>query len=228
MSPHTTSCGLCVDLRKTDLTDSQKELVRQMLREEADAFASNDEDVGCTPELQIKIKLTDNVPVQQNYISIPGPLNKEVKEYLSDLIHRGWIEKFKSNYSSLMVCVRKKDGELLLCIDYHLLYQKTTQDHQPFRKIQDVLDSLGGNRWFSVMDQGKAYHQGFKAEESKPLTAFVTPWGLYQWNRIPFGLTNLRQLFRGSWMTAYQISETSPVCLILTICSPTVQVLTAT
>ena len=41
-----------------------------------------------------------------------------------------------------------------------------------------------------MLDQGKAYHQGFIAEERQHLTAFITPWGLYQWNRIPFGLKN--------------------------------------
>ena len=44
--------------------------------------------------------------------------------------------------------------------------------------------------WFSVLDQGKAYHQGEISEDSKKYTAFTTPWGLYEWNRIPFGLTN--------------------------------------
>lgn len=52
-----------------------------------------------------------------------------------------------------------------------------------------MLDSLTGSSWFSVLDQGKAYHQGFLDEGSQPLTAFITPWGLYQWVRIPFGLS---------------------------------------
>ena len=85
-----------------------------------------------------------------------------------------------------MVCVRKKDGSLRLCIDYRELNKKTYPERQPIPRIQDILNGLGGNQWFTVLDQGKAYHQGFVAEASRPLTAFVTPWGLYQWNRIPF------------------------------------------
>ena len=174
-----------VDL--SQLEEKEQRIVREMLRQEAGAFARNDDDVGCVEKLELDIRLKDDQPVQKNYISIPKPLYGEVKEYLEDLINRNWICKSHSAYSSPVVCVRKKDGSLRLCINYRELNKKTYPERQPIPRIQDILNGLGGNQWFTVLDQGKAYHQGFVAEASRPLTAFVTPWGLYQWNRIPFG-----------------------------------------
>ena len=89
-----------------NLTQSQKEVVLQMLREESASFAKDETDIGSIPELEMKIRLTDNIPVQRTYQSIPRPLYQEVKVYLHDLMEREWIIKSYSPYAYPVVCAR--------------------------------------------------------------------------------------------------------------------------
>lgn len=100
------------------LDESQKQTVREMLREESSSFSRSDSDIGSIERLQLKISLKDPKPVVRTYMSVPKPLYEEMKDYLKDLIAQGWIEKSHSSYASPIVCVRKKCGSLRLCIDY--------------------------------------------------------------------------------------------------------------
>ena len=70
------------------------------------------------------------------------------------------------------------------------LNKRTEPDRHPLPRVQTTIENLGGNKWFSLLDQGKAYHQGFVNLRCQHMTAFVTPWGLYEWVRILFGLRN--------------------------------------
>ncbi len=146
--------------------------------------------LGSAEGSRLKLNLTDREQVAKHYIAVPRPLYTELKQYVEDLLNRGFITKSRSPYSSCCVIVRKKDGSMRLCIDYRELNNKTYADSHPIPRIQDTLDSLSVQKWYSTIDQDKAYHQGYMDQESRPLTAFVTPWGLYEWIPIPMGLKN--------------------------------------
>ena len=113
------------------LEENQRQVVREMLREESDFFSRSDNDIGCIEKLQLKISLKDTEPVVRTYMSVPKPLYEEMKDHLTDLIAQGWVEKSHSSYASPIVCVRKKCGSLRLCIDYRELNRKTHPDRQP-------------------------------------------------------------------------------------------------
>ena len=172
------------------LSSEQKEIIVNMLKEERGAFCNSEGDVGSAEELQMKINLSDDSPGEKNYVGVPKPLYPELKAYVDDLLNRGFITKSRSPYSSACVVVRKKDGSMRLCIDYRELNSTTISDRHAIPRIQDTLDSLAGQKWFTTLDQGKAYHQGFVDPTSHQLTAFVTPWDLYKWVRIPMGVKN--------------------------------------
>ena len=66
----------------------------------------------------------------------------------------------------------------------------------PLPRIQDILDNLGGQKYFMKLDMSKAYHQGFMDETLRHCTAFTSPWGLYEWLCIPFGFSNTPPAFQ--------------------------------
>ena len=79
---------------------------------------------------------------------------------MEDLLNQNFITESKSPYSSPVVYVHQKDEPLRLCINYRELNRQTIADRHPIPRVQENLDCMGGNIWFTVLDQRKAYHHG--------------------------------------------------------------------
>ena len=98
-----------------------------------------------------------------------------------------------------MVCVRKKDEGMRLCVDYRELNKKTVPERHPcIPRIKEALGRLGGNPWLSVFDQGKAYHQGFIGKQSQPLQALNAPANFQRF--MENGLRELRDEMCIPWL----------------------------
>jgi Reverse transcriptase (RNA-dependent DNA polymerase) len=92
--------------------------------------------------------------------------------------------------------VPKKDGSWRPCGDYRRLNMATVHDRYPLPNIQDLTSRLHGCTVFSKIDMVKGYHQVPVAAEDVPKTAIVTPFGLFEYVFMPFGLKNAAQTFQ--------------------------------
>ncbi|GFN92154.1 Gag-Pol polyprotein [Plakobranchus ocellatus] len=108
----------------------------------------------------------------------------------------GIIRRFKSAWSSPLHMVPKADGNWHPCGDYRRLNASTDDDRYPLPHIQDFNNHLAGCKVFSKIDLIKGYHQIPMAPSSIPKTAVVTPIGLWEFLRMPFGLKNAAQSFQ--------------------------------
>ena len=179
-----------------DLSGKDAEAAARLIQKHSKAFSASPLDLGCCDLIPHEIKLTDNKPVNLPYRRVVPNQMVEIKSLLQDLLNRKIIRRSVSPYASPIVVVRKKNGQLRLCIDYRCLNAKTQKDAFPLPRIDETLESLGGANLFSSLDLTHGYFQVAMHPESVAKTAFRVPWGLYEFLRLPQGLTNSPSTFQ--------------------------------
>ena len=164
--------------------------VANLLIEFSSTFSTGDTDLGHFSGIEHHIKMKSDKPIRQKLRPTPFHFQEEEEKYLNDMLEAGVIQESNSQYASPVCLVRKKDGGVRYCIDYRLCNAQTIKDAYPLPLIGECLDTLSGNVWFSQLDMAQGYFQISVAEEDRHRTAFICKQGLYEFVRMPFGMSN--------------------------------------
>lgn len=181
---------------KLDLPSSQKEEFIEFLANHHRVFSLEDGEVGETSLVQCEVDTGDAIPKKQRPYRTPFAVRGEVAQLLKKMEAAGVIEPSNSPWASPIVLVRKRDGSHRFCVDYRALNSVTKPDTFPLPCINDMLDQLGGAKFFSTLDLASGYWQIKMHPNSKEKTAFVTHEGLHQFRVMPFGLRNAPAIFQ--------------------------------
>jgi transposase InsO family protein len=173
-----------------------QERAKSLLLENKDVFSQHELDVGETSHVTHRIKVTSEVPFRERARRIPpGDLN-DARSHIHDLLDAGIIRDSSSPYASPIVLVRKRDGSIRLTVDYRKLNRLTVKDAYNLPRIEDAFTKLSGAKWFSTMDLRSGFYQVKMHPADREKTAFVSPLGFYEFNRMPQGITNAPATFQ--------------------------------
>ncbi len=173
-----------------------KDRIVQKLCSMSEVFALHDLDFGRTDKVTHRIRLHDETPFKQRARPIHAQDFDAVRKHLQELLDTGVIRDSESSFSSPIVVVRKKNGDIRLCVDYRKLNLQTIKDAYALPNLEDTFSALTGSCWFSVLDLKSGYYQIEVEESDKNKTAFVCPLGFWEFNRMPQGVTNAPSTFQ--------------------------------
>lgn len=143
--------------------------------------------------------VTKGPPVHEKFRRLDPERHKVAREEFMRMKELGYIRPSKSPYASPIVVTKKViDGhaKFRICGDYRRLNEQTVIDRYPLPHIMDLTQSFSGKSIFSVVDLAKAYYQIPMLPEDIEKTAVTTPFGLFEYLVMPFGLKNAGQTFQ--------------------------------
>ena len=188
-------------LRLNHLNSEEKLNVQQLVESHQDRFHLPNEYLEKTLITSHRILTKDEVPIHTKQYRFPPIHKSEIDKQVSDLVNGGIVIPSGSPYNSPVWIVPKKadsqgNRRWRMVIDYRNLNEKTIGDAYPLPNICDILDQLGGAKYFSVLDLASGFHQIPMHPSDAHKTAFSTPHGHFEFDRMPFGLKNAPATFQ--------------------------------
>ena len=136
------------DLSDSALSDGDEVKFKNLFQKYCDVFAFSDDQLGRTLLVQHSIDTGDAMPIKQRPYRTTPENKQEIDRQVDDMLQRGLIQESVSPWSSPVVLVRKKNGEMRFCIDFRAVNKVTTESF-PMPLVADTLDVLSGTVFFN-------------------------------------------------------------------------------
>ena len=158
----------------------------------------NTSEVEKLKDVQLRLRVKDNNPIFFKPRSFPFSIHSKFEKSLQKLQAEGIIEKVDhSEWASPTVPVIKPTGDLRICGDYSVTINKCSDlEHYPIPSIEELLHKLSGGEKYTKLDLAQAYHQLELSPESKKYTTINTFMGLFQYNRLTYGINSAVSIFQ--------------------------------
>lgn len=177
------------------LSPTEKEKVSSLLSRYGTLFAKSTKELGKTDMVKLSIETGDAKPIRQKPYRTPYSQRPVVEKEVQDMLEADIIRPSSSPWSSPIVVVGKKDGGNRFCVDYRKLNGVITHNSYPLPNIDDMLTRLGKAKYFTCLDLKSGYWQIEVNESDKPKTAFTCHMGLFEFNKMPFGIASAPSIF---------------------------------
>lgn len=205
-------------LRLDHLNSEEKTSIQTICHEFNDIFHLPTDMLTKTTLTTATIPTINERPIHAKTYRFPAIHKKEVEKQIETMLQQGIITPSTSPWSSPLWVVPKKpdasgEKKWRIVIDYRKLNEQTIGDAYPLPNIEDILDHLGHAIYFSTLDLYSGFSQIPMDPKDAPKTAFTTPQGHFQSNRLSFGLKNSPAIFQRMMNTALA-GLTSTQCFV--------------
>lgn len=189
------------NIKLDHLNTKEKLMMEKLINKFKQLLYKDGDQLTNTNSVVHEIRTTTNDQINSKLYRYPPSHEEEVKRQIDEMEKQGIIRKSRSRYSSPIIVVPKKKDEsgvqkFRIVVDYRRLNQVTIDDKYPLPNIDNILDKLGKAQYFSTLDLAKGYHQILMSDKDIEKTAFITPSGLYEFLRMPFGLKGAPATFQ--------------------------------